>query len=124
MNLRGILKVGDEVFVDVVDSEGVSIGGVLEYYSQEYVVTVGRKYITTERYGKTYKYDIETGLEITDSVEKRKLYPSYNNFIASKYLQVIKKELSGVYPRQYMQSSQWYPLLSELENLSNNLYWR
>ena len=123
MNLRGILKVGDEVFVDVVDSEGVSIGGVLEFYSQEYVVTVGRKYITTERYGKTYKYDIETGLEITDSVEKRKLYPSYNNFIASKYLQVIQKEIHEVYPRHEMQSPQWYPLLDELQRLSDNLNW-
>lgn len=123
MNLRGVLKVGDEVFVDVVDSEGVSIGGVLEFYSLEYVVTVGRKYITTERYGKTYKYDIETGLEITDSVEKRKLYPSYNNFIASKYLQVIQKEIRGVYPRQEMQSLQWYPLLDELQRLSDNLNW-
>lgn len=123
MNLRGVLNVGDEVFVDVVDSEGVSIGGVLEFYSQEYVVTVGRKYITTERYGKTYKYDIETGLEITDSAEKRKLYPSYNNFIASKYLQVIQKEIREVYPRQEMQSPQWYSLLGELQRLSDNLNW-
>lgn len=123
MNLKGILKVGDEVFVDVVDSEGVSIGGVLDFYSQEYVVTVGRKYITTERYGKTYKYDIETGLEITDSSEKRKLYPNYNNFVASKYLQVIQKEIHGVYPRQEMQSPQWYPLLDELQRLSDNLNW-
>lgn len=123
MNLRGVLNVGDEVFVDVVDSEGVSIGGVLEFYSQEYVVTVGRKYITTERYGKTYKYDIETGLEITDSAEKRKLYPSYNNFIASKYLQVIQREIREVYPRQEMQSPQWYSLLGELQRLSDNLNW-
>lgn len=123
MNLRGVLNVGDEVFVDVLDSEGVSIGGVLEFYSQEYVVTVGRKYITTERYGKTYKYDIETGLEITDSAEKRKLYPSYNNFIASKYLQVIQKEIREVYPRQEMQSPQWYSLLGELQRLSDNLNW-
>lgn len=123
MNLRGVLKVGDEVFVDVVDSEGVSIGGVLEFYSQEYVVTVGRKYITTERYGKTYKYDIETGIEITNSSERRKLYPSYNNFIASKYLQVIQKEIREVYPRHEMQSPQWYSLLDELQRLSDNLNW-
>lgn len=123
MNLKGILKLGDEVFVDVVDSRGVSIGEVLEFYSQEYVVTVGRKYITTERYGETYKYDIETGLEITDSVEKRKLYPSYNNFIASKYLGLIQCELVSFFPKEEMRSPQWYPLLSELENLSNNLDW-
>lgn len=123
MNLRGVLKVGDEVFVDVVDSEGVSIGGILEFYEHEFVITVGRKYITTERYGKTYKYDIETGIEVTDSVEKRKLYPSYNNFIASKYLQVIQKEIREVYSRQEMQSPQWYPLLDELQRLSDNLNW-
>lgn len=123
MNLKGILKVGDEVFVDVVDSEGVSIGGVLEFYSQEYVVTVGRKYITTERYGKTYKYDIETGLEITDSAEKRKLYPNYNNFVASKYLGVLQKELVGGYPRQGVQSQEWYPILQELQRLSELSIW-
>lgn len=123
MNLKGILKVGDEVFVDVVDSKGISIGGVFEFYSQEYVVTVGRKYITTERYGETYKYDIETGLEITDSVEKRKLYPSYNNFIASKYLGSIQHELISFFPKEEMRSPQWYPLLDELQRLSDNLNW-
>lgn len=123
MNLRGILKVGDEVFVDVVDSEGVSRGGILDFYREEYVITVGRRYITTERYGKTYKYDIETGLEITGSVEKRKLYPSYNNFIASKYLGSIQRELTSFFPREEMRSLQWYPLLDELQRLSDNLNW-
>lgn len=32
MNLKSILKVGDEVFVDVIDSDGVSIGGIREFY--------------------------------------------------------------------------------------------
>ena len=43
MNLKDILKVGDEVIVDVVDSEGVSRGDVLEFYRNEFVVTIGRK---------------------------------------------------------------------------------
>lgn len=78
MSLRNVLKVGDEVVVDVIDSKGLSIGDVLDYYSGEFVVTVGRKYITTERYGKSYKYDIETGLEVTDSLEKRRIFPTYS----------------------------------------------
>ena len=93
MNLKSILKVGDEVFVDVIDSDGVSIGGVLEFYGEEYVATLGRKYITTERYGKVYKYDIETGVEITDSNER------------------------GV------QSQEWYPILQELQRLSELSIW-
>lgn len=123
MNLKGILKVGDEVFIDVIDSDGVSIGGVLEFYGEEYVATLGRKYITTERYGKVYKYDIETGIEITDSNEKRKLYPNYNNFVASKYLGVLRKELSGGYPHRGVQSQEWYPVLRELQRLSELSIW-
>mgnify|MGYP000865574508 FL=1 len=123
MNLKSILKVGDEVFVDVIGSDGVSIGGVLEFYGEEYVATLGRKYITTERYGKIYKYDIETGVEITDSNEKRKLYPNYNNFVASKYLGVLRKELSGGYPQRGVQSQEWYPILQELQRLSELSIW-
>lgn len=123
MNLKSILKVGDEVFVDVIGSDGVSIGGVLEFYGEEYVATLGRKYITTERYGKIYKYDIETGIEITDSNEKRKLYPNYNNFIASKYLGVLQKELVGGYPQRGVQSQEWYPILQELQRLSELSIW-
>lgn len=84
MNLRNVLKVGDPVVVDVVDLKGISIGDVLDYYDGEFVVTVGRKYITTERYGKFYKYDIETGFEITDSDEKRRIFPTYSQLVASK----------------------------------------
>lgn len=123
MNLRGILQVGDEVFVDIVDSEGVSRGGILDFYREEYVVTVGRKYITTKRYDKTYKYDIETGIEVTDYLDKRKIYPNYNNFIASKYLGAIQRELTCFYPMKEKRSPQWYPLLDELQRLSDNLNW-
>lgn len=36
MNLRDVLKVGDQV-VDVIDSKGISIGDVLDYYDGEFV---------------------------------------------------------------------------------------
>lgn len=89
----------------------------------EYVATLGRKYITTERYGKFYKYDIETGIEITDSNEKRKLYPNYNNFVASKYLGVLRKELVEGYPLWGVLSQEWYPILQELQRLSELSIW-
>ena len=110
MNLKGILKVGDEVIVDVVDSEGVSRGDVLEFYRNEFVVTIGRKYITTERYGKNYKYDIETGIEVTDSLDKRRLFPTYNQLVA--FYRIQKK-----------QSLNWYLILQELQRLSEITIW-
>lgn len=36
MNLRDVLKVGDQVVVDVIDSKGISIGDVLDYYDGEF----------------------------------------------------------------------------------------
>jgi len=123
MSLKGILKVGDEVFVDVVDSEGVSRGDVLEFYRQEYVTTVGRKYITTERYGKTYKYDIETGVEVTDSLDKRKLYLTYNQLLASRYYGKLYREITTFYRNPERQDTRWFPVLEELRKLSETVIW-
>lgn len=120
MSLRDVLKVGDEVIVDVVDSEGVSIGDVLDFYRQEFVVTIGRKYITTEHYGKTYKYDIETGLEVADSLEKRRFFITYNQLVASRYYGKIQRELSQFYVGTTVDqiNPQWYPILQELKTIS------
>lgn len=123
MSLKGILKVGDEVFVDVVDSEGVSRGDVLEFYRQEYVTTVGRKYITTERYGKTYKYDIETGVEVTDFLDKRKLFLTYNQLLASRYYGKLYREITSFYINPEKQDTRWYPVLDALRNLSEIVIW-
>ena len=123
MNLNSILKVGDEVFVDVIGSDGVSRGDVLEFYRNEFVVTIGQKYITTERYGKNYKYDIETGIEVTDSLDKRRIFPTYNQLVASKYYGKIQREITGFYPNSEKQSSQWYPILQELQRLSELSIW-
>lgn len=123
MNLRGVLKVGDEVVVDVVDSKGISIGDVLDYYDGEFVVTVGRKYITTERYGKTYKYDIETGFEITDSDEKRRIFPTYSQLVAAKYFGKIQREISVYYMGTNKPNPQWQLILHELDNVANTPVW-
>lgn len=123
MNLKDILKVGDEVIVDVVDSEGVSRGDVLEFYRNEFVVTIGRKYITTERYGKTYKYDIETGIEVTDSLDKRRLFPTYNQLVAARYFGKIQREITTFYRNPDKQNPQWYPILQELQRLSEITIW-
>ena len=123
MSLKGILSIGDEVFVDVVDSEGVSRGDVLEFYRQEYVTVVGRKYITTERYGKTYKYDIETGIEVTDSLDKRKLYLTYNQLVASRYYGKLYREITTFYRNPERQDTRWFPVLEELRKLSETVIW-
>lgn len=123
MNLKDILKVGDEVIVDVVDSEGVSRGDVLEFYRTEFVVTIGRKYITTERYGKTYKYDIETGIEVTDSLDKRRLFPTYNQLVAARYFGKIQREITTFYRNPDKQNPQWYLILQELQRLSEITIW-
>ena len=123
MILKGILSIGDEVFVDVVDSEGVSRGDVLEFYRQEYVTVVGRKYITTERYGKTYKYDIETGIEVTDSLDKRKLYLTYNQLVASRYYGKLYREITTFYRNPERQDTRWFPVLEELRKLSETVIW-
>lgn len=123
MNLKDILKVGDEVIVDVVDSEGVSRGDVLEFYRTEFVVTIGRKYIKTERYGKTYKYDIKTGIEVTDSLDKRRLFPTYNQLVAARYFGKIQLEITTFYRNPDKQNPQWYPILQELQRLSEITIW-
>lgn len=123
MNLKDILKVGDEVIVDVVDSEGVSRGDVLEFYRNEFVVTIGRKYITTERYGKNYKYDIETGIEVTGSLDKRRLFPTYNQLVAARYFGKIQREITTFYRSPDKQNPQWYPILQELQRLSEITIW-
>lgn len=123
MSLRNVLKVGDEVVVDVIDSKGLSIGDVLDYYSGEFVVTVGRKYITTERYGKSYKYDIETGLEVTDSLEKRRIFPTYSQLVASKYFGKIQREISAYYMGTNKPNPQWQLILNELNNIAETPVW-
>ena len=123
MYLKDILKVGDEVIVDVIDSEGVSRGDVLQFYRSEFVVTMGRKYITTERYGKVYKYDIATGIEVTDSLDKRRLFLTYNQLVASRYYGKLKREIEVFYRNPEKQNPQWYPILQELQRLSEVLIW-
>lgn len=123
MNLRDVLKVGDQVVVDVIDSKGISIGDVLDYYDGEFVVTVGRKYITTERYGKSYKYDIETGFEITDSDEKRRIFPTYSQLVAAKYFGKIQREISAYYIGTNKPNPQWQLILHELDNIANTQVW-
>ena len=123
MNLKAILKVGDEVIVDVVDSEGVSRGDVLEFYKNEFIVTIGRKYITTERYGKNYKYDIETRIEVTDSLDKRRLFLTYNQLVAARYFGKIQREITTFYRNPDKQNPQWYPILQELQRLSEITIW-
>lgn len=123
MNLRDVLKVGDQVVVDVIDSKGISIGDVLDYYDGEFVVTVGRKYITTERYGKSYKYDIETGFEITDSDEKRRIFPTYSQLVAAKYFGKIQREISAYYMGTNKPNPQWQLILHELDNIANTQVW-
>lgn len=123
MSLRNVLKVGDQVVVDVIDSKGISIGDVLDYYDGEFVVTVGRKYITTERYGKSYKYDIETGFEITDSDEKRRIFPTYSQLVAAKYFGKIQREISTYYMGTNKPNPQWQLILHELDNIANTQVW-
>lgn len=123
MNLKSILKVGDEVFVDVIGSDGVSRGDVLEFYRNEFVVTIGRKYITTERYGKNYKYDIETGIEVTDSLDKRRIFPTYSQLVASKYFGKIQREISAYYMGTNKSNPQWQLILNELNNIAKTPVW-
>ena len=123
MNLRDVLKVGDQVVVDVVDSKGISIGDVLDYYDGEFVVTVGRKYITTDRYGKSYKYDIETGLEVTDSLEKRRIFPTYSQLVESKYFGKIQHEISAYYMGTNKPNPQWQLILNKLNNIAKTPVW-
>ena len=123
MNLRDVLRVGDQVVVDVIDSKGISIGDVLDYYDGEFVVTVGRKYITTDRYGKFYKYDIETGFEITDSDEKRRIFPTYSQLVASKYFGKIQREISAYYMGTNKPNPQWQLILNELNNIAETPVW-
>lgn len=123
MSLRNVLKVGDQVVVDVIDSKGISMGDVLDYYDGEFVVTVGRKYITTERYGKSYKYDIETGFEITDSDEKRRIFPTYSQLVAAKYFGKIQREISAYYMGTNKPNPQWQLILHELDNIANTQVW-
>lgn len=86
---------------------------------------MGWKYITTERYGKIYKYGIDTGLEAIDSLEKRKIFITYNQLVASRYLGKIQRELKQFYAGTTAPqvNPQWYPILQELQRLSNIDLW-
>lgn len=123
MNLKDFLKVGDEVIIVIIDCEGISRLDTLNFYRDEYVTKIGRKYVTTERYGTTYKYDLETGLEVTDSYDKRKLFLTYNQLLASRYYGKLYREITTFYRNPERQDTRWFPVLEELRKLSETVIW-